>query len=563
MNYNESNFLPQLKDSIPEEVYGYTVSMYSVALEGWRRGLTLKFINENRRRSEITYSLTDKNGKTHYFSVARGDKVPREAIRICVNKDLTKQFLSKAGVPIPEGTNFNKDATDEEIIAYANELGYPLVLKPSDGTGGAGVIANIKNEQEFADALKYVKYDLGFEKLIVEKYVPGDDYRVHVIDGKVIAAFKKEPANVVGDGKKTIRELIDEKNEERTKTPALRNRPIKIDKETLRLLTQRGYNLESVPPKNEKVILKTKNNVSSGGDAIDVTDELTEEIKQVAIDAANAIPGLVQTGVDMMVDLKSNTAAVLELNSRPHITAHLYPMEGKARDIPKAVIDYYFPETSQEDYSLNPGYYFDFKTVFDSFTAGVCKEFQVPDIPKGDLTATRFRVKGTVGSMRYKRWVRRNAVKLKLHGYVKDLKNDETSIVVSGPTESVEKFRKIITKERPKSVVVKSVVEKSRTLPVKIGFDIVNNLEKKKEEGFSISPEAIEYRGEGFFPVWLPEEEKKKKIGKKGKNKKMNNKEIEKLKKERNLYKKKYNQMKKSTSWRITKPIRALGKLFK
>ncbi len=106
--------------------------MYSIALEGWRRGLELKFYNRNRKKPHIDYSLRYKDN-IHYFSVTRSKVVPKKAIKICINKNLTKNYLKKAGVPTPEGENFDEQHTEEEIISYANELGYPLVLKPSDG----------------------------------------------------------------------------------------------------------------------------------------------------------------------------------------------------------------------------------------------------------------------------------------------------------------------------------------------------------------------------------------------------------------------------------------------
>src|SRR5699024_10461822 len=127
-----------------EEAFGYTVSMYSVALEGWRRGLTLKFINNNRKKAHINYKLSYK-GKEHRFTVERGDAVPKSAIKICVDKDLTKEYIQKANVPTPKGKAFTANTPDKEIITYANELGYPLVIKPTDGTGGSGVIENIAN----------------------------------------------------------------------------------------------------------------------------------------------------------------------------------------------------------------------------------------------------------------------------------------------------------------------------------------------------------------------------------------------------------------------------------
>lgn len=525
MSNEHVEYLPQLKNSVPPEAVGYTLSMYSVALEGWRRGLTLTFINNNnQKKALIRYKLSDGKNE-HLFQVSRGDKVSKEAIKICVNKHLTKEYLKKANVPVAEGDQFTEKSTDDEIIKFANKLGYPLVLKPTDGTGGHGVIANIKNEKEFKEALNYVKGQLGYKKLIVEKHFEGEDYRLHVVNEEVIGAIKKERSHVVGDGIHTIQELIDLKNRERTKTPALRNRPITTDQETIKLLKSNGQTLESIPEAGEIVYLKSKNNVSSGGDPIDITDELTDEIKEIAINATKAIPGLVQSGVDLMVNMKENTGIVLEVNSRPHITAHLYPMKGKARDIPKAVIDYYFPNTNQN--LSTPSYYFDLKSVWNSFLNGICKEYTIPDIPQGDLEAVRFRITGVWGSERYKNWIRKNARKLGLHGYVKHLKNSQTTIVVSGKKESIDKFRNLIVNESAGKEKIENVNETVWEKPVKIGFEI-------KKDGKSIETDNT--------PV------KKKQ---------------QRIEKERDYYKKKYNQIKKSTSWRITKPIRVLGKLFK
>lgn len=558
MEKNKATYLPHLQDSIPEEAFGYTVSMYSVALEGWRRGLTLKFINNNRKKAHIHYKLSYK-GREHRFTVARGDAVPKSAIKICVDKDLTKEYLQKAGVSIPKGKAFTEKTNDEEIVNYANELGYPLVIKPTDGTGGSGVIANIENEKEFSKALSYVKYDLGYSNVIVEKYIPGDDCRLHVIDGKVIAAFKKLPANVIGDGKHSIKYLIKEKNKIRTKSPALRTRPIKIDKETHNLLQAKGYHLNSIPKKGEQVFLKTKNNVSAGGDSIDITDELTDEIKQVAIDASHAIPGLVQCGVDMMVDSTQNKGYVIEVNSRPHITAHLFPIKGQARDVPKAVIDYYFPETKQIDTRKKPYFYFDFKSVYEAFQNNFCKEFTIPKAPQGDMVATRFIITGVLQGVNYEQWIRNHAKRLHLHGYIKHLKNGKTSVVVSGSVDSVDQFRKIIKNEAPRRAKILKVVEKSRKRPVKVGFEVIKS--------DIAQPNTI--KKDGYYPVRLVEVPAKKK-NKTNKNQYVTKKEAraiikeyKTLKKEKEFYQKKYNEIKNSNTWRATQPIRQIGKVFK
>src|SRR5699024_9229645 len=468
----------------------------------------LKFINNNRKKAHINYKLSYK-GKEHRFTVARGDAVPKSAIKICVDKDLTKEYLQKANVPTPKGKAFTAKTPDKEIITYANELGYPLVIKPTDGTGGSGVIANIANEKDFSNALSYDRYNLNYLNVIVERYIPGDDCRLHVIDGTVIAAFKKVPANVIGDGQHSIKYLIDVKNKVRAKSPALRRNPIKIDKETKDLLQSQGYHLDSIPQKGEQVFLKTKNNVSAGGDSIDITDELTDEIKQVAIDASLAIPGLVQCGVDMMVDTTQNKGYVIEVNSRPQIRSHIFPNRGQARDVTKAVIDYYFPETKGINTRKKPYFYFDFKSIHEAFQSNFCKEFTVPKAPQGELASTRFRLTGVLQGVNYEKWVRNHAKKLNLHGYIKHLKNGETSVVVSGPVDSINRFRGIIKNKAPKRAKILKVVEKTRKKPVKIGFEIISSEEVQQQNVV---------RKDGYYPVRLVEVPVKKKSKKKKNN---------------------------------------------
>src|SRR5699024_10793388 len=321
----------------------------------------------------------------------------------------TKKYLRQNGVPTPKGNMFGATVTDEEIIQYSHTIGYPVVVKPSDGTGGNGVIANIKDENELKNALFYVRKTLGFSEVILESHFHGEDYRIYVIDNKVIGGLKKIPANVIGDGKSTIKDLIKKKNNARNNTPAFYKRRIKIDQELHNILKSKGYTLDSVPEKGTQVYLKTKNNISAGGDPVDVTDKLTAEIKDIAINASRAIPGLIQCGVDVMVNTNSNTGVVLEVNSRPHITAQLYPWHGKARDIPKAIIDYYFPETTSKNFDMFPRYYFDFKSVFENFQAGIIIEYVVPDVPKGDLQATRFIISGKLQGVNYEKWVQKQA----------------------------------------------------------------------------------------------------------------------------------------------------------
>lgn len=528
MELNIENWLPHLRDSIPKEAFGYSVSMYSIALEGWRRGLTLKFINNNKSKSVINYSLSHE-GRTHMFMGSRGDKVSSEAIRICRKKDLTKKYLEQGNVPIPKGKIFLQDVSNDKIIQYGEELGFPLVLKPSNGMGGRGVIAGINDPEELFSALTYVREDLNYKEVILEKFVTGKDFRVYVVGDKVVGAIKRIPANVIGDGKNTIKDLIREKNRLRNRNPALYGSTIKLNKELYNMLNFKNYTLSSIPKKGEVIYLKPKNNISAGGDPIDVTDKLTKELKEIAINATKAIPGMAQSGVDLMVDLEKNRGVVIEVNSIPSIRTHLFPMKGIARDIPKAIIDYYFPET--KSLSKSSGY-FEIQSVFEAFDSGIAQEITIPRLHSSDLIATRFIISGQFNARNFESWICENAHTLNLNGYVKELKNSKFAVIISGTQESIDQFRNIIKSEHSKHLRIESVTEKVRKSPVKMGFEVIKSEKNARKRTLKEAQERS----------------KLKKIAQR---------------KEEAYYEKKYKEMLNSTSWRITKPIRLFGALLK
>src|SRR5699024_1481756 len=198
-------------------------------------------------------------------------------------------------------------------------------------------------KDDFIAALKYVRNELKYKTVIVEDYFEGDDYRVYVINNEVVGIIKRIPANVVGDGKLTISKLIKETNKIRQQRPILTSSLIKNYKELQSILKQNNWNLDSVPEKGKRIFLKSKNNISAGGDPVDITDTISDEIKQIAIDGVNAIPGLPHAGVDLMVNEKDKKATIIEINTQANIRSHLFPMIGEARDLPTKLIDYYFP----------------------------------------------------------------------------------------------------------------------------------------------------------------------------------------------------------------------------
>src|SRR5690625_4833066 len=136
----EYKWLPHLDGAIPSAGQGKRISTYAVALEGWRRGLKLKFYSvfEDGNKLKLRYSLSNEN-RTHQFQLSMGDKVSDEAFKICDDKDLTKQYLERGGVPVPSGKMFEAEVSEEDIVDYGLSLGFPIVVKPTDGNAGKGV----------------------------------------------------------------------------------------------------------------------------------------------------------------------------------------------------------------------------------------------------------------------------------------------------------------------------------------------------------------------------------------------------------------------------------------
>lgn len=469
---SEQQWIPNLDSSIPSSINSDRITPYTVALEGWRRGLSLKYYSiKSNGNIYIHFSLSDGT-KEIKFPRSTGPDITLEARKICKNKLLTKIYLEKANIPVPEGRIFKTPIIQDEIIKYAETLNYPVVVKPSDGKMGKGVIPGIKNSDNLRRALNYVCNDLGYSEIIIEKHVFGEEYRVYVVDGKVIGAIKRIPAYITGDGSTPINKLIDVKNNQRKKVPSLRSRPIKINAEVKENISQVGYTLDSVLEKNKRLILRKNSNVSSGGEPIDVTDELSENIKLLAVNACKAIPDLPISGVDIIVDKKNDAGYVIELNTAPGIASHLFPLRGKARNIPKAIIDYYFPETISHNNPSSNKFYFDFPKIEKLLSSYFVKEIKLPNVPKEDLMFKSYSVEGVVQGVNYRCWVKEHAMKLELNGFAENKKDGSVLVVVCGNQQKVEQFDHIIHHSAPARAKVEYVKELDWEKPIKIGFEI-------------------------------------------------------------------------------------------
>lgn len=533
------NWLPHLHPEVVSEVEGNYLDAYVVALEGWRRGLTLRWhVKDSEKFKEMKTWYVDEPGqlfslhskeKSHYFFRTRGDKVTNEAVEKGMDKQRTKELLKKAGIPVPDGRQFSRKDDEETVIEYAETLGYPVVIKPKDGSFGRGVMSDIKSEEELKYSLQYLREQLEEDQIIVEKYIPGNDYRLYVVDDKVVGAILRVPPNVVGDGINSIEALIDIKNSERQLNPRLTTCQIKINQELVDYIGKSGYTLESIPGKDEVVYLSDKGNISIGGDPIDVLDELSDEIKQIAVQALRAIPGLTHGAVDLIIDKDQDgneAGYVIELNPTAQIGGILFPVKGKSRDIPAAIIDYYFPETKNVQ-TEKEKIYFDFYDVLEPLISRQGVISTVSPAPIGKIHMKKYTVYGDVQNHGYHLGLRKQAFERGLHGFVMNVEDNAIDIVVAGTDkEMVDDFRHGITEDEERAHVIE-IHESDYDGFVKVGFDSRANL-KDLEKDLELLKENITQTSEEVRKL-----------------------EIQKRK------------LQKSFSWRLTYPIRLSGAIIK
>ncbi|MCG7333029.1 acylphosphatase [Salinicoccus roseus] len=455
----------------------FNIDAYLLALEGWRRGLTLSFYSHETHRTDLEiigfdpigklFSLSSQD-KTHFFYRTRGDKVSNEAVGIGNDKMLTKQYLKNAGVPVPEGFAFTTDTPVDEVAGTAFKRRGPFVIKPVFGSLGKGVVTQIENEETFKKSLSYVQSAFDYTDFLVEQHVSGEDLRVYVVDDKVVAATTRIPANVKGNGNDTIEALIDAKNEVRRLNPHTSTRLIKVDDRLEQFLAGQGLSLASIPEEGQLVYLKGESNMSAGGDSVDVTDKLSPYLKEVAVNAVRAIPGLHHAGVDMIVE--EDAAVVIEINTTAGSALHVFPNHGLHRNIAKSIIDYYFPETMA--LKTSDKLYFNYRRILQQLRSNEIQQLEVTDAPLGTIHAKRYVISGKVQKVGYRIWAENTAIREGLHGYARNLKNGNVVVVVGGTDpEKVENFKELCY-EGPKRARVKAVKEYVWDKRIRIGFSI-------------------------------------------------------------------------------------------
>jgi cyanophycin synthetase len=266
------------------------------------------------------------------------------AVDIASNKQLTKKLLSIQGLPVPCG---EVARTVDEAVRIAENLGFPVALKPENGNQGKGVSLNINSGEELELAFKQAA--AFSDRVIVEKYLHGRHYRLLVIGGELAAAAERIPAHVMGDGSRTVRELIEKTNLDPLRgtgheKPLTR---IVVDDITGIVLSKQGLTLDSVADRGQCVYLRESANLSTGGIACDVTGLVHPLQAEMAVMAAGIV-GLDIAGVDMvMADIarhpEGQEGGIIEVNAAPGLRMHLFPTVGQGRAVGEKIVDMLFP----------------------------------------------------------------------------------------------------------------------------------------------------------------------------------------------------------------------------
>ena len=305
--------------------------------ESIKRGIKTELID----RSDNFISLTKDNKIEYVKQATKTSKDNYITVLAMENKVVTKKILQINDIKVPDGSEF--DNMDDAISEIDNFINKPIVIKPKSTNFGTGIsiFPQGSNKEDIKRAFEIAfKYD---NTVLVEEFISGKEYRFLVIGDKVVGILHRVPANVVGDGEKSIRQLVEIKNQSPLrgkgyKTPLEK---INLDESAALFLKHRGLDFDYIPKKDETVYLRENSNISTGGDSIDYTDDIPQKFKDIAVRASKSI-GANICGVDMMIDDYTNESsqyAIIELNFNPAIHIHSYPYIGKEREVAKEILE--------------------------------------------------------------------------------------------------------------------------------------------------------------------------------------------------------------------------------
>ena len=305
------------------------------------RGAQVEIIDASIELLQVTL-----NGNTDLLLDRFSSKAPFHAVKLTADKWRTKCMLKNAGIEVPEGRYYT--STDDGL--NEPDIKFPVVLKPNWGSHGDGVHTDVRNMDQYTSAVLRHAYEYtDATPFIVEQYLDWKEYRLFATRNGGFAVVHREPASVRGDGRLTIRQLIEEENlvrEGRRKIQATSVCALAVDAETHRTLAHQGITLDFIPAEGSIVKIRNTSNLAKGGLAIDMTDTVPEWVKSLAFKIIDVFPMLPCVGIDLLCeDINSETAknyAVIEVNSNPGLAMHVYPAIGISRPVHEYIADVMF-----------------------------------------------------------------------------------------------------------------------------------------------------------------------------------------------------------------------------
>jgi cyanophycin synthetase len=273
-------------------------------------------------------------------------KTPHIAVEISCDKEETHNLLRDLGLPVPEQKLVQ---SEREAMRAARRIGFPVVVKPLDANHGRGVSINLIDDEQVAAAYEVALKSARGSSVLVESFVTGMDHRMLVVNGELVAVAKRVPGHVVGDGKSTIAELVEIVNQDPRRGIGHEKvlTRLELDHQAETLMKKAGIDASTVLPEGESFFLRSTANLSTGGTAIDVTDTVHPDNRQMAERAVRAV-GLDVGGVDFLIpditkSYKDIGGAIVEINAAPGFRMHVAPSEGQSRDVAGKVMDMLFP----------------------------------------------------------------------------------------------------------------------------------------------------------------------------------------------------------------------------
>ncbi|MGB0652231.1 MAG: cyanophycin synthetase [Thermoplasmatota archaeon] len=311
---------------------------------------TQALVDEARRRGipvlrrESSHVQLGHGAAQQHIQATMTGRTSGLGLEIADDKERTKEVLEEWGIPLPPGASYR---TFRGVLEEVDDLGYPVAVKPEVGSQGRGVTVDVRGEEELEAAYDAAK--ARYPRVLVERHVEGVEHRLLVVGGRLVAAVRRDPPALMGDGQRSVARLIAAFNDDPRRGFGTENEltEVAIDQQTLRLLEKQGLAVDSVPEAGKRVVLKSTASPASGGTAVDVTDRVHPSVKAVA-ERATRLAGLDVCGVDIVAPhieapLEETGGALIELNGAPDLRMHLHPTEGQPRDVARPILDLLFP----------------------------------------------------------------------------------------------------------------------------------------------------------------------------------------------------------------------------